>query len=58
MTSNIPDIHIWRDAADANPARDLAGMLNALGLKGKRLGVEWDTHGLTAPNGQRLAVEL
>ncbi len=58
LTSNIADIHIWRDAADANPAQDLARLLADLGLAGRRLGVEWDTHGLTALNGQRLATAL
>ena len=58
LTSNIEDIHIWRDAADAEPAQDLAHLLSDLGLAGKRLGVEWDTHGLTARSGQRLSAAL
>ncbi|MEM8788586.1 MAG: Xaa-Pro peptidase family protein [Pseudomonadota bacterium] len=58
LTSNIGDIRVWTDHADANPARDLAALLGDLGLAGKRLGVEWDTHGLTAGNGRRLAAAL
>ncbi|MEM9791997.1 MAG: Xaa-Pro peptidase family protein [Pseudomonadota bacterium] len=58
MTSNISDIRVWRDAADATPAQDLADLLVELGLNTKRLGVEWDTHGLTAGNGRRLAAAL
>lgn len=58
LTSNIPDIRVWMDRADANPAQDLAALLAELGLADKRLGVEWDTHGLTALNGQRLAAAL
>ncbi len=58
LTSNIADIRIWKDAADADPASDLAALLRDLGLTGKRLGVETDTHGLTARNWQRLAAAM
>lgn len=58
LTSTIKDIRIWKDAAGANPAQDLAALLADLGLTGKRLGVEYDTHGLTAFNGQRLGAAL
>jgi len=58
ITSTIDDIRIWKDAADADPARDLARMLNDCGLTAGRLGVEWETQGLTAANGQRLAAAL
>jgi len=54
LTSTVSDIRIWKDAADANPALDLAGMLKDLGLAGKRLGIELDTHGLTAANWERV----
>ncbi|MEM7614615.1 MAG: Xaa-Pro peptidase family protein, partial [Pseudomonadota bacterium] len=57
-TSNIEDIRIWKDGADVDPTRDLAALVAELGLSGKRLGVEWDTHGLTARNGQRVAAAL
>jgi len=58
MTSNIGDIRVWMDGAEANPAMDLRALLAELGLSGKRLGVEWDTHGLTAFNGQKLSAAL
>jgi Xaa-Pro dipeptidase len=58
LTSTIPDIRIWVDRAGATPADDLARMLRDLGLAGKRLGVETDTHGLTAANGRKLAAAL
>ena len=51
LTSTIEDIRVWKDGADAAPARDLSGLLADLGLRHARLGVEWDTHGLTAANG-------
>ena len=57
-TSNIADIRIWKDAAEAAPARDLAAMLEDLGLRGRRLGIESDSHGLTYGDGLRLAAAL
>ena len=56
-TSNIDDIRIWKDAADAEPARDLRSMLDDLGA-GARLGVEFNSYGLTAFNGRRLEASL
>ena len=53
-TSNIPQIVIWPDRAGANPATDLRNLLNDLDLLGCRIGVEYDTHGLTAANGRKL----
>lgn len=50
LTSNIKDIKIWIDGDDATPARDLASLVQDLGLFGKRLAIETDTHGLTARN--------
>jgi Xaa-Pro dipeptidase len=58
LTSTLDDIRIWVDRAGASPAGDLAALLRDLGLSGKRLGIETDTHGLTAANGQRLAAAL
>lgn len=57
-TSVIEDIRIWVDAPDAKPAEQLREILASLGCKGKRLGVEWESYGLTARNGQRLAAAL
>ena len=52
FTSNLGDIRIWKDAADAEPARDLRALLEEFGLEGARLGIERDTHGLTAAAGR------
>ena len=57
-TSNIADIRIWRDGADANPAHDLRIMLDGLGARGKTLGAEYASHGLTHQNGRRLEWEM
>jgi len=53
-TSIIADARIWKDAADANPALDLKDLCAGLGLAGKRLGVEFESYGLVASNGQKL----
>jgi Xaa-Pro dipeptidase len=58
QTSTIEDIRIWWDAEDANPARDLKAILEGLGLKGKRIAVELNTHGLTGWNLWRLQKTL
>lgn len=57
-TSNLPDIRIWRDGAAAEPARDLAAMLGDLGLRGRRLGVEFGAHGLPYADGLKLIAAL
>lgn len=57
-TSIIDNIVIWTDRDNANPALDLRNLMNDLGLLGARVGVEYDTHGLTAGNGRRLDQQL
>ncbi|WP_374309354.1 M24 family metallopeptidase [Dongia sp.] len=54
LTSDIADIRIWVDGPEANPSAELKNMLKDWGLSGKKLGVEWDSYGLTARNGMRL----
>lgn len=54
-TSVIEDIRIWVDGPAAEPAQELKALLAGLGLASKKLGVEWDSYGLTARNGQRLS---
>ncbi|WP_119269817.1 M24 family metallopeptidase [Taklimakanibacter deserti] len=51
-TSIIEDIRIWTDAAGAKPAEQLRDMLASLGAKGKRLGIETNSYGLTHFNGK------
>jgi Xaa-Pro dipeptidase len=58
FTSVVEDVRIWVDAPDADPAGALRDMLGGMGLHGRVLGVEWDSYGLTARNGQRLAAAL
>jgi Xaa-Pro dipeptidase len=57
-TSILDNILVWTDRDNANPAIDLRNLLNDLGLLGARIGVEYDTHGLTAYNGRRVDDQL
>lgn len=57
-TSIIQDIRIWTDAAGAKPATQLRDMLQSLGAKGKRLGVENQSYGLTHANGKQVDAAL
>ncbi|MEL6317915.1 MAG: Xaa-Pro peptidase family protein, partial [Pseudomonadota bacterium] len=57
-TSWVEDVRVWRDRAEADPSADLAAILQEAGLKGARLGVELDTHGLTAANWRKLEARL
>ena len=58
FTSIVEDIRVWVDRGDANPAEDLRAILGELGLEGARLGVEYDSYGLTAREGRRLDAAL
>ncbi len=58
FTSVIDDVRVWKDGAGAEPVADLKSLLDETGLKGKRLGVEYDAYGLTAANGKALDAAL
>ncbi|MBA3518353.1 MAG: aminopeptidase P family protein [Rhizobiales bacterium] len=53
-TSLIETIVVWTDGLNAGPGVQLRNLLDDLGLLGTRIGVEYDTHGLTAANGRAL----
>lgn len=57
-TSTIEDIRIWTDEKGAQPAGQLKSMLESLGAGGKRLGVEYNSYGLTAFHGKALDAAL
>ncbi|MGD9912472.1 MAG: M24 family metallopeptidase [Rhizobiaceae bacterium] len=57
-TSTLDNIVVWTDRDGANPAIDLRNLLNDLDLLGRRIGIEYDTHGLTAFNGRRLDEQM
>jgi Xaa-Pro dipeptidase len=58
QTSTIAKIEIWVDRANADPAMDLKNLLSDMDLLGCRLGVEYDTHGLTGRNARLLDNQL
>src|SRR5215207_9468765 len=51
-TSIIEDVRIWTDQAGAQPAMQLRDMLESLGARSKRLGIETNSYGLTHFNGK------
>ncbi len=57
-TSILDNIVIWTDRAGAEPASDLHKLLGDLDLVGARIGVEYDTVGLTARHGRALDERL
>jgi Xaa-Pro dipeptidase len=57
-TSNIGKIEIWIDRMNADPTMDLKNLLSDLDLLGCRIGVEYDTHGLTGRNARLLDNQL
>lgn len=57
-TSTLENIVVWNERHGANPAAELRNLLNDLDLLGGRIGVEYDTHGLTAKNGRLLDDQL
>jgi len=58
FTSTVEDVRIWVDGPDADPAGQLAAVVREFGLAGGTLGVEWESYGLTARNGQRLTAAM
>ncbi len=57
-TSNINDIRIWVDKDNSDPTYDLKIILNELNLKGKNLGIEYESYGLTGKNTLKLNKSL
>ena len=57
-TSNINDIRIWIDKDGSKPTDDLKIILDELGLKGKKLGIEYEAYGLTGKNALALNKSL
>ncbi|MEM9278786.1 MAG: Xaa-Pro peptidase family protein, partial [Pseudomonadota bacterium] len=57
-TSIIQNIEIWTDRGGADPTNDLHNILANLDLVGARIGVEYDTQGLTAKAGMNVNARL
>src|SRR5690606_950313 len=47
QTSTIENIAVWVDRVNADPTLDLTTLLSDMDLLGSRIGVEFDTHGMT-----------
>ncbi len=47
QTSTLENITLWVDRMNADPTLDLKNMLSEMDLLGMRIGVEYDTHGMT-----------
>jgi Xaa-Pro dipeptidase len=47
-TSDIKDIRLWHDVEGVNPGDELKSMLADLGCGGQKLGIEFNSYGLTA----------
>ncbi len=58
VSSLYDDIRIWLNAEGADPARDLRGILEELGLGGERIGVEFATYGLTGANSRSVEAAM
>ena len=57
-TSIINDIRIWLDKDKSNPSDDLKKILVELGLEKSKLGIEYETYGLTGRNAINLNKSL
>ncbi|MDF1774666.1 MAG: Xaa-Pro peptidase family protein [Rhizobiaceae bacterium] len=57
-TSVIENISIWTDRVNADPTMELKNLLDDMDLLGCRIGVEYDTHGLTGANCRKLDDQL
>ncbi len=57
-TSNISDIRIWIDLPDASPVGQLKDLLFGMDLLGAKIGIEYDTHGMTGKIGIEINAEL
>jgi len=57
-TSNIKNIMIWEDKENSSPSDLLKSILIDLKLKGKNIGIEYDSYGLTGRNTIKLNESL
>ncbi|MDQ0562564.1 Xaa-Pro dipeptidase [Rhizobium mesoamericanum] len=57
-TSILENVHIWVDRVNADPTIDLRNLLVEMDLLGARIGVEYDTHGMTGRIARMLDAQL
>jgi Xaa-Pro dipeptidase len=58
QTSILENIHVWVDRVNADPTVDLKDLLVEMDLLGARIGVEYDTHGMTGRVARLLDTQL
>ncbi|OWV93250.1 Xaa-Pro dipeptidase [Rhizobium sp. R72] len=57
-TSILENVQIWVDRVNADPTVDLRNLLVEMDLLGARIGVEYDTHGMTGRIARMLDAQL
>ncbi|MFP3544728.1 Xaa-Pro peptidase family protein [Rhizobium sp. SIMBA_035] len=57
-TSILEDVHVWVDRVNADPTVDLKNLLVEMDLLGARIGIEYDTHGMTGRVARLLDAQL
>lgn len=58
QTSIIENIVVWVDRVNADPTLDLKNLLSDMDLLGAKIGIEYDTHGMTGRAGRLLDHQL
>ncbi|TNM63008.1 M24 family metallopeptidase [Aliirhizobium smilacinae] len=58
QTSIIENIVIWVDRVNADPTLDLKNLLSDMDLLGAKIGIEYDTHGMTGRVGRLIDNQL
>ncbi|WP_310618972.1 M24 family metallopeptidase [Flexibacterium corallicola] len=53
-TSTLKDIRLWIDRGGKSPVSQLKDLLYEFNMLGSRIGIEYNTHGLTAANGREV----
>ena len=57
-SSICEDVRLWVDSPENPPVNAIRDMLESHGMRGKRIGVQYDTYGLTARLGKQLEAAL
>lgn len=58
FTSVIQDIRVWKDKEGVQPHAMLPDILDEFGVRGKRIGVEWESYGMTGRSALHLGMAL
>jgi Xaa-Pro dipeptidase len=58
QTSVIENVVVWVDRVNADPTLDLKNLLSDMDLLGARIGIEYDTHGMTGRTARLVDAQL